>query len=261
MDHASKSALLATPQLQDVDLECRLKKKAYRRQLKHAQHELFLANQRLYGFQVPVVVVFEGWDAAGKGGVIKRLNEHLDPRGFHVSSTSAPTAEELSHHYLRRFWSRLPQRGHIGVFDRSWYGRVLVERVEGFASVDEWQRAYAEISAFEHLLCDDGYLIRKYFLHIDSDTQLARFQAREQNPLKRWKLTDEDWRNRERWTDYEQATDDMFQRTHSEHAPWIAVSAVCKRWARVAVVRDLAMAMHQRADLLGAEPLGDGVHQ
>ncbi|TVR16259.1 MAG: UDP-galactose-lipid carrier transferase [Planctomycetota bacterium] len=261
MDLASKPALGEPPHLEHVDLDSRLKKKAYRQQLKHAQHELFLAHQRLYGCQVPVVVVFEGWDAAGKGGVIKRINEHLDPRGFHVSSTAAPTAEELAHHYLRRFWLRLPQRGHIGVFDRSWYGRVLVERVEGFARSDEWQRAYQEITDFEEILCNDGYLIRKYFLHIDSETQLARFQARKLNPLKRWKLTDEDWRNRERWSDYEMASNDMFARTHSVHAPWMVVPAACKRWARVAVVRDLAQVMHQRADDLGVEPLGDGLHE
>ncbi|TVR45482.1 MAG: UDP-galactose-lipid carrier transferase [Planctomycetota bacterium] len=240
------------PSLAGADLSLRLKKKAYRKRLKHAQHQLFTGNRRCFELGVPVIIVFEGWDAAGKGSVIKRINEHLDPRGFHVYPTGAPNSDEKAHHYLRRFWLRLPSAGHIAVFDRSWYGRVLVERVEAFASDNEWQRAYDEINNFESLLVHSGTIIRKYFLHIDAQTQLERFDARKDNPLKSWKLTPEDWRNRDKWACYESATEDMLARTHHAHAPWMVVPSTCKRHARVQVVEDLAQTLHAHADALEA---------
>lgn len=236
------------PSLANADLSAGLKKKEYRKRLRHAQHELFLANRRCFALGIPVIIVLEGWDAAGKGSVIKRLNEHLDPRGFHVYPTAAPTVEEHSHHYLRRFWLRLPSKGHIAVFDRSWYGRVLVERVEGFCSQADWQRAFAELNDFERLLVDGGAVVRKYFLHIHADTQMERFAARKENPLKSWKLTEEDWRNREKWQLYEEATEEMLQRTHTACAPWAVVPSTCKRWSRVAVVEDVAAALNAAAD-------------
>ena len=228
-----------TPSLAATDLSRKLSKKEYPSRLLKAQYDLFAVSRELLEQSIPMVLVFEGWDAAGKGGVIKRINENLDPRGFHVHPTSAPTSVEIQQHYLQRFWHKLPQRGHIAVFDRSWYGRVLVERVEGFAKKHEWKRAYNELNAFEDMLVDDGFIVRKYFLHITKETQLKRFEERKDNPIKRWKLTDEDWRNREKWEDYEAATEDMLQKTHQKHAPWNVVSSVCKRHARVAIIEDL----------------------
>ena len=154
----------------------------------------------------------EGWDAAGKGGAIKRVTEHLDPRGFQVNPIGAPAPHEKRYHYLQRFWRKLPQYGQITIFDRSWYGRVLVERVEGFATKEEWTRAYDEINDFEKLLTDDHYIIGKFFYHISKDEQLKRFKDRENNPLKRWKITDEDWRNREKWDEYVEAMEEMFEK-------------------------------------------------
>ncbi|PJZ45839.1 UDP-galactose-lipid carrier transferase [Leptospira brenneri] len=184
----------------------------------------------------PVLFVFEGWDAAGKGGAIRRLTQEIDPRLFEVHNIAAPSSEEIQHHYLWRFWNRIPPKGHIGIFDRSHYGRVLVERIEGFASESEWSRAYEEILLFEEQLVSFGTIILKFWLHIDSDEQLLRFESRKNDPLKRWKLTDEDWRNRDKWTLYEEAANQMFQKTDAPRAPWILVPANDKYFARVMVL-------------------------
>lgn len=233
------------PQLSDADLSLSLDKKDYRKRLRDSQHLLFHYQRLAFREGIPVVLVFEGWDASGKGGVIKRLTELLDPRGFHVHSTAAPTQEELAHHYLWRFWSRLPSRGGLAIFDRSWYGRVMVERIEGFCTEAEWQRAYDEINAFEAMLANDHHLIAKFFLHFDQDTQLERFEARRADPLKSWKLTDEDWRNREKWPQYEAVIQDMLDRTHTDQAPWSVIPSVSKRWARVAVLENVIERLRQ----------------
>ncbi|TGM80469.1 UDP-galactose-lipid carrier transferase [Leptospira bouyouniensis] len=184
----------------------------------------------------PILIVFEGWDAAGKGGAIRRLTSEIDPRLFEVHNISAPNGDEIQHHYLWRFWNRIPKKGHIGIFDRSYYGRVLVERVEGFATDVEWSRAYEEIFLFEEQLQSFGTIIIKFWLHISSDEQLARFEMRKNDPLKRWKLTEEDWRNRDKWHLYEDAANEMFQKTDSPKAPWHLVPANDKYFARVMVL-------------------------
>jgi polyphosphate kinase 2 (PPK2 family) len=185
----------------------------------------------------PLVIVFEGWDASGKGGAIKRLVAPLDPRHARVTQFAAPSEDEKRHHFLGRFWPALPGWGGMTVFDRSWYGRVLVERVEGFASEEEWRRAYDEIESFEQSLADEGATIVKFWLHVSADEQLKRFEARKSDPLKAWKLTDEDWRNREKRPQYEAAVEEMLERTDRPHAPWRLVPAESKRFARVEVMR------------------------
>lgn len=185
----------------------------------------------------PICVVFEGWDASGKGGAIRRLVSPLDPRHVRVASIAAPTANEKRHHFLSRFWPVLPGWGGMAVLDRSWYGRVLVERVEGFATKEQWRRAYDEIKAFERTLTDEGMVLIKFWMHISSQEQLRRFHAREKNVLKRWKLTDEDWRNRHKWSEYEDAVNEMLERTDTSYAPWTVVEAEDKRYARVKVLQ------------------------
>jgi AMP-polyphosphate phosphotransferase len=185
----------------------------------------------------PLVVVFEGWDASGKGGAIKRLVAPLDPRHVRVAQFAAPTPDEKRHHFLGRFWPALPGWGGMTVFDRSWYGRVMVERVEGFASEEQWGRAYGEIDDFERTLADEGAIIVKLWLHTSPEEQLERFEARAGDPLKSWKLTDEDWRNREKRPQYEAAVEEMLERTDCENAPWRVIAAESKRFARVEVIR------------------------
>jgi polyphosphate kinase 2 (PPK2 family) len=185
----------------------------------------------------PLIVVFEGWDASGKGGAIKRLVAPLDPRHVRVSQFAAPTTDEKRHHFLGRFWPALPGWGGMTVFDRSWYGRVLVERVEGFASEEQWQRAYGEINDFERSLAEEGAIIVKFWLHVSTDEQLKRFEARAKDPLKSWKLTDEDWRNREKRPQYEGAVEEMLEKTDHPHARWHLVPAESKRFARVTVTQ------------------------
>ncbi len=182
------------------------------------------------------VLVFEGWDAGGKGGAIRRLTAALDARSYRVEPIAAPTDEEKVHHYMWRFWRHLQRAGRILIFDRSWYGRVLVERVEGFATDAEWQRAYAEINDFEQRLIDHGIVVMKYWMHITKDEQLRRFKNRAKIPYKRWKLTEEDWRNREKWDEYEQAVNDMVARTSTFIAPWTLIEGNDKRYARLKVI-------------------------
>ena len=191
----------------------------------------------------PVCVVFEGWDASGKGGAIKRLVAPLDPRHVRVSQFGAPTYDEKRHHFLWRFWPKLPGWGGMAVLDRSWYGRVLVERVEGFATEEQWRRAYREIVDFERTLADEGMIIVKFWMHLSPDEQLKRFKARERDPLKAWKLTAEDWRNREKWPQYQAAVEEMLARTDHARAPWVLVEAEDKRWARVKVAESVVAAI------------------
>jgi polyphosphate kinase 2 (PPK2 family) len=211
---------------------------------KASDKKIEILQQKLYELQVRywlekrrAVIVFEGWDAAGKGGAIKRLTAMMDPRGYKVWPIAAPGEEERAHHYLWRFATRMPSRGTIAVFDRSWYGRVLVERVEGFCTVKEWQRAFDEINAFERMHTDDGVTVLKFFLHIDEDTQLARFKEREKDPIKNFKVGPDDWRNRKKWAEYMTAYQDAFDRTHRPDAPWHIVPANDKRAARLQVLQ------------------------
>jgi len=195
------------------------------------------------------IVAFEGTDAAGKGGAIRRLTHLLDPRGLKVFAVGAPTPEEQGRHYLYRFWRDLPVPGQLAIFDRSWYGRVLVERIEGFCSEDAWRRAYDEINAFEKLLVDDGAVLIKVLLCITQGEQLERFADRLQNPVKRWKFTQDDLRNRRRWTDYVTAFDDMVARTHTDRAPWVVIGANSKRHARLATLRAVTERLSHGVDL------------
>jgi polyphosphate kinase 2 (PPK2 family) len=216
-----------------VDLSQRIEQKEYERRLAQLQARVHLLGFQVYQQKRPVVLVFEGWDAAGKGGSIQRITEKLDPRGYIVHAIAAPAGDDQAHHYLYRFWRRLPPRGVIAIFDRSWYGRVLVERVEGFARADEWQRAYAEINEFERQLIEFGTIICKFWLHLSPEEQLRRFEGRREVPYKAWKLTDEDWRNRDKRLHYELAADEMLLRTSTPAAPWTIVEAEDKRFARI----------------------------
>jgi polyphosphate:AMP phosphotransferase len=196
--------------------------------------------------KVSTILVFEGWDAAGKGGAIRRLNAALDSRGVRVVPIAAPTDEERAQHYMWRFWRHLSRAGRVTIFDRSWYGRVLVERVEGFASEKEWRRAYAEINRFEQQLTDHGIVLVKFWMHLTKEEQLERFRERERTPWKRWKLSDEDWRNRERWEDYEVAVHDMVERTSTRAAPWTLVEGNDKAFARIRVLQGVCDAIEAR---------------
>ncbi len=192
-----------------------------------------------------LVVVIEGPDAAGKGGVIKRVTEKLDPRTIRVYSIIKPTEEEYSHHYLWRFWTKVPPYGHFAIFDRSWYGRVLVERVEGFARPDEWKRAYRELNEFERNLIDDGTVLVKFFLMITKDEQLARFKRRSADPLKHWKISDEDWRNRRKWDEHLEAAGEMFEKTATRDAPWHIIPSNSKWFARIQTLRIIVRALEK----------------
>ncbi len=223
--------------LSQVNLNLSLTPEEYTRQLVRYQVALGQLGYQVYVQKRPVVIVFEGWDAAGKGGAIKRLMERLDPRGYVVYPIAAPAGEDKTHHYLYRFWRRLPERGQIAIFDRSWYGRVLVERIEGFCTEAEWKRAYREINQFERQLVDFGTIVFKFWMHISAEEQLRRFQERAAIPYKAWKLTDEDWRNREKWSLYEAAVEEMLLKTSTLTAPWTIVEGTDKCWARVKVLR------------------------
>jgi AMP-polyphosphate phosphotransferase len=212
----------------------------YERRLADLQETLQRIQQAYLGTHERAVVVLEGWDTAGKGGVVRRLGWALDPRSFKVHTIAAPEEREKSLHYLQRFWERLPRHGQIVAFDRSWYGRVLVERVEGFAAPAEWRRAYEEINEFERMLIADGVRLVKLFLHITPDEQLHRFKNRLANPLKRWKLSYEDFRNRGRWKEYERAIEDMMEKTSVRRAPWHLIPANDKPYGRVAALRIIA---------------------
>ncbi len=222
--------------LSSLDMSLQLQKSDYKKQLKECQARLNQLHRKALKKKISTILLFEGPDAAGKGGAIRRITAALDARHYQVIPIAAPTDEERAHHYLWRFWRHLSRAGRINIFDRSWYGRVLVERVEGFASETEWKRAFAEINEFEEQLTDHGILLLKYWVHISKDEQLERFKAREQTPHKRWKLTEEDWRNREKWDDYESAVNDIVEHTSTHTAPWVLVEGNDKRFSRVKVI-------------------------
>jgi AMP-polyphosphate phosphotransferase len=233
--------------LDSVDLTKQIEdKKEYKKRIKKQQLELLGLQRALLDERIGCILVFEGWDAAGKGGAIKRTTHHLDPRGFEVHSTSAPTNEQKQYHYMQRFWNRMPKYGKIGIFDRSWYGRVLVERVERFADQSEVSRAYDEINNFEKILTDENYIIIKFWFHISKEEQLRRFQDRQNDPMKSWKLTEEDWRNREKWDEYAEAVEDMIDKTSLENAPWHIIEGEDKKYARVKTLDLITQTIHRK---------------
>lgn len=241
--------VVGRPALAKIDEHPSIRFAEYERHLQSLQSTMQSIQQAYLGTQERAVVVLEGWDTAGKGGIIRRLGWALDPRSFKVYPTAAPLPHERGQHYLQRFWQKLPDPGQIVVFDRSWYGRILVERVEGFASKREWQRGYDEINEFERMMVEDGIRIAKCFLHITPAEQARRFKERLTNPLKRWKLSYEDFRNRSRWADYEVAIEDMLEKTSPKHAPWHLIPANNKPFGRIAVLKVLTEILGKRLTL------------
>jgi polyphosphate kinase 2 (PPK2 family) len=245
----SPDRLTHVGRLDDVDLSLKLSRKEESAQLAEQQERLLRLRLALGGQTTggtvgpPLCVVFEGWDASGKGGAIKRLVDHLDPRHVRVAQFAAPTHDEKRHHFLWRFWPVLPGWGGMAVLDRSWYGRVLVERVEGFATEEQWRRAYDEIVGFETTLVAEGMILVKFWMHLSREQQASRFERRKDDPLKSWKLTDEDWRNRDKHGHYVDAVEEMLERTDHPAAGWHVVSAEDKRYARVEVVRTVCDAI------------------
>ncbi len=238
-----KDKALTSSSLKHVDLSKKLTREEYTKQKKELQDRLALLHSELYRRRIPVVLGFEGWDAGGKGGAIKRLTQALDPRGYAVNPTASPNDIEKAHHYLWRFWTNMPKAGHVAIFDRTWYGRVMVERIEGFCSTEEWSRAYTEINDMEKHLANYGAIVLKFWMQIDKDEQERRFKDRQNNPEKSWKITDEDWRNREKWDAYEIAVDEMLIRTSTTYAPWIIVEGNDKYYARIKVLRTVVEAI------------------
>jgi polyphosphate kinase 2 (PPK2 family) len=246
--------------LDDVDLAYKLPKKEAAERLEAAQIRLLSLRLVLGGLVgdreigPPVCVLFEGWDASGKGGAIKRLVAELDPRHVRVVQFAAPTYDEKRHHWLWRFWPVLPGWGGMSILDRSWYGRVLVERVEKFATQEQWGRAYDEINDFERMLTAEGMILVKFFMHLSDEEQLKRFEARERDPLKTWKLTDEDWRNRKKRKHYTAAVEEMLERTDTQWAPWYLVEGDSKKTARVKVVETVNAALEAGMRAQGVDP-------
>lgn len=247
--------------LETLDLTRTLDREAYVREVTRRQIQLRELGYQVYLQKRPVVMLFEGWDAAGKGGAIKRITEKLDPRGYVVYSIAAPQGEDKTRHYLYRFWRRLPERGQIAIFDRSWYGRVLVERVEGFAAQEEWKRAYKEINSFERQLKDFGTILAKFWIHISREEQLRRFEERKAIGYKAWKLTSEDWRNRDKWGAYEEAVEEMLVKTSTRTAPWCLVEGNDKYWARVQTLSKLVEVLSRELDHQPANPLKRGTRK
>ena len=240
--------LLKMPRLSEVDLSPTIEEEEYKKELKRLQKRLSELHNVIYRKKIPVILCYEGWDAAGKGGNIRRVAYPLDPRGFDVHPIASPEPHELNRQYLWRFWTRLPRTGHICIFDRTWYGRVMVERLEGFCSEKDWKRAYNEINEFERQLTDWGAVLLKFWIHIDQDTQLARFNERQNTPEKQWKITEEDWRNREKWPQYETAVDEMLQKTSTENAPWFIIESNDKHYARIKALRIIVEALEKACE-------------
>lgn len=226
------------PKLADISLKDKtMSEETYREELSRLQKELNHLHYELYRKKIPVIIAYEGWDAAGKGGNIKRVAGALDPRGYEVHPIASPEPHEKARHFLWRFWTRLPKTGHIAIFDRTWYGRVMVERLEGFCSENDWQRAYNEINEFEKELTDWGAVVIKFWVQIDNETQLERFTERQNTPEKQWKITDEDWRNRDKWDLYEGAVNEMIRKTSTTFAPWYILESDDKKYARIKALR------------------------
>lgn len=240
------------PQVDTIDHSLFIDPEEYKHTLKALQARLFRLENIMFQRRVPLILMYEGWDAAGKGGNIKRVAQALDARAYNIYPSPAPTKPELAHPFLWRYWTRLPKAGHVGMYDRSWYGRVLVERVEGFATPAEWSRAYDEINEFEHDLVDWGAILLKFWVDVSPEEQLRRFQDRETDPAKQWKITEDDWRNREKYPQYKAAINDMFRLTSTTFAPWIVLESDDKRYARIKALRIIVEALEKR---LGEAPL------
>ncbi|MBQ9460589.1 MAG: phosphate--AMP phosphotransferase [Clostridia bacterium] len=236
------------PKLAEVDLSPSIDDEEYKKELKKLQTRISELHNIIYRKKIPVILCYEGWDAAGKGGNIRRLTYALDPRGFDVHPIASPLPHELSRQYLWRFWTRLPKTGHICIFDRTWYGRVMVERLEGFCSENEWRRAYHEINEFERMLTEWEAVLLKFWIHIDQDIQLERFTLRENTPEKQWKITDEDWRNREKWDEYEVAVDEMLSKTSTKNAPWYIIESNDKKYARIKTLKIIVKALEKACE-------------
>lgn len=232
--------------LSGADLSLSYTREEYKEKLDKLQKKMEKLHGELYRRRIPVVLGFEGWDAGGKGGAIKRLTQKMDPRGYVVNPTASPNDIEKAHHYLWRFWRAMPKDGHVAIFDRTWYGRVMVERIEGFCTTEEWKRAYKEINDMEKDLHDAGAIVIKFWMHIDKDEQKKRFTERQENPEKQWKITDEDWRNREKWDQYEEAVNEMLMRTSTDYAPWVVVEGNDKYYARIKVLKTVVDAIEKR---------------
>lgn len=232
--------------LSKADLSLKYSREEYEEKLDKLQKKIEKLHGELYRRRIPVVLGFEGWDAGGKGGAIKRLTAKMDARGYAVNPTASPNDIEKAHHYLWRFWRAMPKAGHIAIFDRTWYGRVMVERIEGFCTKEEWKRAYKEINDMEKDLCDVGAIVIKFWMHIDKDEQERRFRERQENPEKQWKITEEDWRNREKWDLYEDAVNEMLLRTSTDYAPWVVVEGNDKYYARIKVLKTVVDAIEDR---------------
>ena len=226
-----------TPILSKIDLSKMLTKEEYQEEFDKCKERIRELEYKIYKKRIPVLIMYEGCDAAGKGGNIKRITKNMDPRGYEVIPIAAPNDIEKAHHYLWRFWQQLPKAGHIAIFDRTWYGRVLVERVEKFCSENDWKRSYKEINDTEAILDNSGFVIVKFWLQIDKEEQLKRFNERQNTPYKQWKITEEDWRNREKWDIYQNAIDEMIFRTNTSYAPWTIVESNSKYYARIKALK------------------------
>lgn len=234
--------------LDKLDMTLAVDKETYKKKLAELQVKMRELEFAIFNERIPVIVVYEGWDAAGKGGNIKRIVEKLDPRGYSVISIAAPRGDEKTHQYLWRFWKHIPKAGHIAIFDRSWYGRVLVERVEGFCSTEDWKRAYQEINEFEGQLDSFGTVVVKFWINITKEEQQRRFDERQNDPFKNWKLTDEDIRNREKWDVYLEAVEEMLLRTSTHYAPWTIIEGNDKYHARLKTLSTITDAIEAALD-------------
>lgn len=239
------------PRLAKIDLNKTFPEEHYKEELDKLQKRLGELHNEIYRRKIPVIVAYEGWDAAGKGGNIKRVTQGLDPRGYEVCPIASPEPHEKARHYLWRFFTRLPKTGHVTIFDRTWYGRVMVERLEGFCSENDWQRAYNEINEFEKELKDWGAVVVKFWVQIDKDTQLERFNERENTPEKKWKITKEDWRNREKWDLYEEAVNEMLAKTSTTYAPWNVLESNDKHYARIKALKILIKEIEKHLETVG----------
>lgn len=228
--------------LDKVDFTKSMSRDEYKKKLEKHQDRIREIEHQIYTKRLPIIILYEGWDAAGKGGNIRRLTRNMDPRGYVVIPVAAPNDVEKSHHYLWRFWNAIPKGGHIAIFDRTWYGRVLVERIEGFCTEQAWKRAYKEINEMEEHLVNAGTILVKFWIHISKDEQLRRFNERKKTPHKQWKITAEDWRNRERWAETKEAVDEMLFRTSTTYAPWTIVESNCKLYARIKTLKTVIAA-------------------
>ncbi len=252
-DNDANTNILPVQKLSVIPLNLSVEDKEYKKTLKEEKEKLQRLHSLLYREKIPVILCFEGWDAAGKGGAIRRLTSGLDPRGFEVIPIAAPSGEAKVRHYLWRFWEKIPKDGHIAIFDRTWYGRVMVERIENFTAEKRWMQAYKEMNDFEQELHEWGAVIIKFWIQIDKDEQLNRFNARQTTPEKMYKITDEDWRNRDKWDLYEQAVNDMIEKTSTSYAPWVIVEGNDKKYARLKIMRTVREALEKKLELEGED--------